>query len=107
MMPRMDFNVNGISLNRPDRAKPKGRTIKDEEQRILKLGAKEKKKNRRCRMCGIADGHNSRRCLCLEENRARLASLANRNNGRPLGSKNNTTTTTLHWNETTTVENSV
>jgi hypothetical protein len=44
----------------PDRARPKGRTRKNTEVRIMKLGAKgEKKKNRRCQLCGIADGHNS------------------------------------------------
>jgi hypothetical protein len=49
------------------------------EERILKLGAKgEKKKNKICQLCGIADGHNNRMCLSLDENRATLATLANR-----------------------------
>jgi hypothetical protein len=74
----------------PDRARPKGRTIKNTEDRIMKLGAKgEKKKNRRCQLCGIADGHNNRICLSVEENRARLAKLANRKRGRPVGSRLN------------------
>jgi hypothetical protein len=63
-----------INLSMPDRARPKRRTIKNTEERIMKLGAKgEKKKNRRCQLCGIGDGHNSRTCLSVEENRARLA----------------------------------
>jgi hypothetical protein len=75
-MQRLDFNVVVINPGMPDRAKPKVRTIKNGEERILKLGAKgEKKKNKRCRLCGIADGHNSRTCLSLDENRARLATL--------------------------------
>ena len=88
MMQRLDFNVDVINLGMLDRAKPKGRTIKNTEERILKLGAKrEKKKNRRCQLCGIADGHNNRTCLSLEENIARLATLANRKRGRPPGSE--------------------
>jgi hypothetical protein len=75
---RLNFNVDVINLSIPDRAIPKGRTIKNTEDRIMKLGAKgEKKKNRRCQLCGIADGHNNRMCLSMEENRARLAKLAN------------------------------
>jgi len=51
---------------RPINARPKGRTIKTSEQRVLKLGAKgEKKKTRKCQKCGIADGHNSRTCLSI------------------------------------------
>ena len=42
--------------------------IKTSEQRVVKLGAKgEKKKTRKCQKCGIADGHNSRTCLSIEE----------------------------------------
>jgi hypothetical protein len=89
----------------PDRARPKGRTIKNTEERIMKLGAKgEKKKNRRCQLCGIADGHNSRTCLSVEENSARLARLANRKRGRPAGSRLNTKTTAPQWNETSTAK---
>jgi hypothetical protein len=45
--------------------------------------------NRRCKKCGVADGHNSRTCLSIEENRARLVILANpRKRGRPPGSRN-------------------
>jgi hypothetical protein len=44
---------------RPNNARPKGRTIKTSEQRVMKLGAKgENKKNQKCQKCGIADGHN-------------------------------------------------
>ena len=52
-------------------------------------------------MCGIADGHNSRTCLSVEENRARLA---NRKRGRPAGSRLNTKTTAPQWNETSTAK---
>jgi hypothetical protein len=97
--------VDVINLSMPDRARPKGRTIKNTEERIMKLGAKgEKKKNRRCQLCGIADGHNSRTCLSVEENRARLARLANRKRGRPVGSRLNNKTTAPQWNETSTVK---
>ena len=105
MMQRLDFNVDVINLGMLDRAKPKGRTIKNTEERILKLGAKgEKKKNRRCQLCGITDGHNSRTCLSLEENRARLATLANQKRGRPPGSRINSKTTVPQWNETSTTK---
>jgi hypothetical protein len=108
MMQRLDFNVDVINLGMLDRAKPKGRTIKNTEERILKLGAKgEKKKNRRCQLCGIADGHNNRTCLSLEENIARLATLANRKRGRPPGSRINSKTNVPQWNETSTTKNIV
>jgi hypothetical protein len=77
-----------VSLRRPDNIKPKGRTISETEKRVMKLGAKGVKKNRKCQRCDIADGHNSRTCLSLEENRLRLASLTGRKRGRPLGSRN-------------------
>jgi hypothetical protein len=100
--------VDVINLSMPDRARPKGRTIKNTEDRIMKLGAKgEKKKNRRCQLCGIADGHNSRTCLYVEENRARLAKLANQKRGRPAGSRLNNKTTAPQWNETSTAKNIV
>jgi hypothetical protein len=95
---KLDFVVDGISLARPNNSKPKGRTIK-----VIKLGAKgTKKMNRKCQKCGIADGHNNRTCLSLEENRLRLASLAGRKRGRPPGSRNKGGSNTPHWNETTT-----
>ena len=88
---------------RPINARPKGRTIKTSEQRVLKLGAKgEKKKTRKCQKCGIADGHNSRTCLSIEENRVKLASLADRKRGRPPGSRNKNSTMAPQWNETST-----
>jgi len=66
----------------------------------VKLGAKgEKKKNRKCQKCGIADGHNSRTCLTVEENRTRLAELACKKRGRPPGSKNKSAATAAQWNE--------
>ncbi|WVZ63324.1 hypothetical protein U9M48_012965 [Paspalum notatum var. saurae] len=40
MQQKLDFTVEGISLERPDRAKPKGRTIKETETVVRKLGAK-------------------------------------------------------------------
>ena len=104
-MQRLNFNVDVINLSMPDRARPKGRTIKNSEDRIMRLGAKgEKKKNRRCHLCGIADGHNSRTCLSVEENRARLAKLSNRKRGRPAGSRLNNKTTAPQWNETSTAK---
>ena len=107
-MQRLNFNVDVINLSMPDRARPKGRTIKNSEDRIMRLGAKgEKKKNRRCHLCGIADGHNSRTCLSMEENRARLAKLSNRKRGRPAGSRLNNKTTAPQWNETSTAKNIV
>jgi hypothetical protein len=80
---KLDFAIDGISLARPNNAKPKGRTIKGSEQKVIKLGAKgTKKMNRKCQKFGIADGHNSRTCLSFEENRVRLASLAGHKRGR-------------------------
>jgi hypothetical protein len=79
----------GVNLARPDKAKPKGRTIKSSEQRGFRLGVKgAKKMSRKCQKCGIADGHNSRTCLTMEDNRIRLANLAGRKRGRPPGSRN-------------------
>jgi hypothetical protein len=90
-------------LRRPDNAKPKGRTINDNEKRVIKLGAKgDKKKNRKCQRCGIADGHNSRTCLSVEENRLRLASLTGRKRGWPIGSRNKGSSNAPNWNETCT-----
>jgi hypothetical protein len=88
---------------RPNNARPKERTIKTSEQRVVKLGAKGEKKNtRKCQKCGIADGHNSLTCLSIEENRVKLASLADRKRGRPPGSRNKNSTMAPHWNETST-----
>jgi hypothetical protein len=87
---------------RPNNARPKGRTIKTSEQRVVKLDAKGEKKTRKCQKCGIADGHNSRICLSIEENRVKLASLADRKRGRPPGSRNKNSTMALQWNETST-----
>jgi hypothetical protein len=42
---KLDFAVDGISLARPNNSKPKGRTIKGSEQKVIKLGAKGTKKN--------------------------------------------------------------
>lgn len=51
-------------MDRPERAKPKVRTIKNDEANVINLGAKgEKKKIRRCKKYGIVDGHNSRTCF--------------------------------------------
>jgi hypothetical protein len=100
---KLDFAVDGISLARSNNSKPKGRTIKGSEQKVIKLGEKgTKKMNRKCQKCRIADGHNSRTCLSLEENRLRLASLAGRKRGRPPGSRNKGGSNAPHWNETTT-----
>jgi hypothetical protein len=59
--------------------------------------------NRRCRKCGVADGHNSRTCLSIEENRACLVILANpRKRGHLPRSRNINTSRAPKWNETTT-----
>jgi hypothetical protein len=73
---------------RPNNAKPKGRTRKEEDSKVPK--------------CGIANGHNSRTCLSIEENRVKLASLADRKRGRPSGSRNKNSTMAPQWNETST-----
>ncbi|WVZ75685.1 hypothetical protein U9M48_023720, partial [Paspalum notatum var. saurae] len=87
----------------PDRAKPKVRTIKETEMVVRKLGVKgEKKKNRKCKIWSIADGHNSRTYLSLEDNKDRLSKIGVCKRGRPAGSKNKTGATASEWNETTT-----
>lgn len=87
-------------MDQPNQAKLKGRTIKESEARVIKLGAKgEKYKNRRCQTCGVADGHNSWTCLFLEENRVRLANLGNHKSGCPLAQKNKRTSDAPEWNE--------
>jgi hypothetical protein len=59
--------------------------------------------NRRCKKCGVGDGHNTRTCLSVEENMVRLASLSNpKKRGRPPGSRNINTSAAPKWNETTT-----
>jgi hypothetical protein len=40
----LNFNVDVINLGMPDRARRKGWTIKNTEERIMKLGAKGEKK---------------------------------------------------------------
>jgi hypothetical protein len=44
MIQRLNFNVDVTNLGMPARARPKGRTITNTEERILKLGAKEEKR---------------------------------------------------------------
>jgi hypothetical protein len=59
--------------------------------------------NRRCKKYGVADGHNSKTCLLVEENRAHLIILANlRKSEHPPGSRNINTSIAPEWNETTT-----
>jgi hypothetical protein len=101
---KLDLNIGGVSMDKPINAKPKGRTIRSDEVRTVKLGAKEEKKmNRRCKKCGVADGHNSRTCLSVEENRVCLVNLANpRKRGHLPGSRNINTSRAPEWNETTT-----
>jgi len=41
---RLEFDFSGVNLERPDRARPKGRTIPESEKYVLKLGATEKRK---------------------------------------------------------------
>jgi hypothetical protein len=40
-----DFAVDGISLAKPNNSKPKGRTMKEIEQKVIKLGEKRYKEN--------------------------------------------------------------
>jgi hypothetical protein len=61
--------------------------------------------SRKCQKCGIADGHNSRTCLTVEDNRIRLANLAGRKRGRPPGSRNKIGGAAPQWNETSTSKN--
>jgi hypothetical protein len=91
-------------LKRPYNTKPKDRTISEAKQRVIKLGVKgvKKKKSRKFQRCGIADGHNSRTCLSVEENRLRLASFTCRKRGRPSGSRNKGASDAPSWNETST-----
>ena len=59
--------------------------------------------NRRWKKCGVADGHNSRTCLSIEENIAHLVILANpRKRGCPPRSRNINTSRAPEWNKTTT-----
>jgi hypothetical protein len=69
------------------------------KKELLSWGQKETKKNRKCQRCGIADGHNSRTCLSVEENRLRLASLTGRKRGQPIGSRNKGSSSAPNWNE--------
>jgi hypothetical protein len=41
---KLDFAVDRISLARPNNSKPKGRTIKGSEEKVIKLGVKGTKK---------------------------------------------------------------
>jgi hypothetical protein len=51
-------------LEAPDKAKPKGRTKDQADKKALKLGAqREKKATRKCKICGVKDGHNAATCL--------------------------------------------
>jgi hypothetical protein len=43
----------------------------------------------------------------VEENRARLATLANRKRGRPVGSRLNSKTTAPQWNEISTAKHRI
>ena len=42
-MQKLDFNIGGVSMDKPINAKSKGRTIKSDEARTVKLGAKGEK----------------------------------------------------------------
>jgi hypothetical protein len=71
------FDIDVINLDKSTQAKPKGRTIKNDEVRTVKLGAKgEKKMNRRCKKCEIADDIIENLPVS-GENRVHLANLAN------------------------------
>jgi hypothetical protein len=45
IMQKLDFNIGGVSMDKPINAKPKGRTIINDEARTVKLGAKGEKKD--------------------------------------------------------------
>jgi hypothetical protein len=80
-----------VHINRepPPRAKPKGRSIPESEKREISLGAKGPKKGtRRCSSCGYFATHNSRTCLKLKHNKARLEEMQSRTRGRPRGAQN-------------------
>lgn len=81
---------DGVSLEPPDKAKTKGRTIPASEVREVQLGAKGvKKNNKTCYTCGIACGHDSRTCHLIPRNKERLDALrAPKRRGRPPGAKN-------------------
>jgi hypothetical protein len=61
--------------------------------------------SRKCQKCGIADGHNNRTCLTVEDNRVRLANLARHKRRRPPGSRNKIGGAAPQWNETSTSKN--
>jgi hypothetical protein len=41
---KLDFNIGGVSMDKPINAKSKGRTIKSDEARTVKLGTKGEKR---------------------------------------------------------------
>jgi hypothetical protein len=43
-MYKLDFNIGGVSMDKPINAKPKGRTIRNDEVRTVKLGVKGEKR---------------------------------------------------------------
>jgi hypothetical protein len=43
-MYKLDFNIGGVSMDKPLIAKPKGRTFRNDEVRTVKLGVKGEKR---------------------------------------------------------------
>jgi hypothetical protein len=41
---KLDFNIGGVSMDKPINEKPKGRMIRSDEVRTVKLGAKGEKR---------------------------------------------------------------
>jgi hypothetical protein len=66
-------NVAHINREAPPRAKPKEQSIPETRKKDISLGAGGPKKGtRRCGSCGYYATHNSRTCLKLTHNKARL-----------------------------------
>jgi hypothetical protein len=79
---------------RPNNARPKGRTVKTSEQRVVKLGAKgEKKKTRKCQknVALLMDTTVAPACLWRKIGLNWLALLIEKR-GRPHGSRNKNST---------------
>jgi hypothetical protein len=82
-------NVVHINREPPPRAKTKGWSILESEKKEISLGAKGPEKGtRRCSSCGYFATHNSRTCLKLKHNKARLEEMKNRTRGKPRGVHN-------------------
>jgi hypothetical protein len=41
---KLDFDIGGVTMDKPINVKPKGRTVRSDEVRTVKLGAKGEKR---------------------------------------------------------------